>query len=91
MMRVRASSGKCQLKWTKAGIMGRAGRKRKDGKREPNGRLQRVSGFDKGSDWVQAQRARYGEHYSTALGRAYAAGLLGEESEAICSWWPARW
>ena len=63
--------------------MGRAGRKRKQGKREPNGRIQRDSySFDKGSEWVQSRRARFGEHYSTALGRAYAAGLLGEEAEA---------
>ncbi len=66
--------------------MGRRGRKRQPGKRERNGRLQRgsylVVGFDKGSDWVQAQRERFGEHYGSAIGRAFASGLLGEDMEA---------
>ncbi len=63
-------------------MSGRSGRKRKQGPREPNGRIKRdnyaLPSFDRGSDWVQARRARFGEHYSTALGRAFAAGLLGE-------------
>lgn len=66
--------------------MAKAGRKRKQGRREPNGRLKRDSypapSYDRGSDWVQAQRARFGEHYSTALGRAYSARLLGDGAEA---------
>jgi len=66
--------------------MAKRGRPRKQGKRTESGRLKRnnypVPVYDKGSDWVQSMRARFGEHYSTALGRAYATGLLGEGTEA---------
>lgn len=59
------------------------GRPRKAGKRERNGRLQRdASQFDRGSEWVQKMRDRYGEHYSSPIGRLYASGLLGEEEIA---------
>lgn len=37
--------------------------------------------FDRGSDWVQAQRVRYDTHYNTALGRAYVSGLLGDNEQ----------
>lgn len=57
--------------------MAKAGRKRKQGARYPSGKLRPA--YDKGSDWVQGQHEKYGTHYSTALGRAYAAGLLGDE------------
>jgi hypothetical protein len=64
-----------------------AGRKRKQGKRTQSGRLSRSkveleARFDRGSEWVQAQRAKYGEAYNSALGRAFASGLLGEGNEA---------
>ncbi|WP_260927396.1 hypothetical protein [Novosphingobium sp. 9] len=64
--------------------MGRKGRPSKAGKREKNGRRQRSSAgfelaYDKGSEWVQARRAKYGTHYNTALGRAFAAGLLADD------------
>ena len=65
--------------------MARAGRKRKNvAKREKNGRASRagLDRFDKGTEWVQQQRARFGEYYSSAIGRAFAAGLLGEGNEA---------
>lgn len=69
--------------------MGKAkcGRKRKDGKRTSGGRLSRSAEsiearYDRGSEWVQIMRAKYGESYNSALGRAYAAGLLGEGVEA---------
>jgi len=62
--------------------MGRKGRPRKEGKRHPNGKLVHVERYDHGSDWVQAQVAKYGTHYNTPLGRAYAAGLLGDEALA---------
>jgi hypothetical protein len=61
-----------------------AGRKRKAGDRHRCGKLKRqpnAPGFDKGSDWVQERRARFGVHYCTALGRAYAAGLLGDNAD----------
>lgn len=67
--------------------MAKAGRKRRqDVTRTRSGRISRAGqpdrSFDRGSDWVQAQRSRFGEHYCTALGRAYAAGLLGDEQQA---------
>lgn len=65
--------------------MARRGRPGKTGKRERNGRLQRDSNapanFIRPSEWVQSRKDRFGEHYSSALGRAYAAGLLGEGVE----------
>lgn len=67
--------------------MARPGRKRKQGvKRTPTGRIsragQRDHSFDRGSEWVQSMRAKYGEHYNSALGRAFVHGLLGEGQEA---------
>lgn len=63
--------------------MARRGRKLTPGKRYPGGKRKPAPiAYDRGSEWVQAQRARYGEHYSSALGRAYAAGLLGEGNDA---------
>ncbi|CDO37132.1 hypothetical protein [Novosphingobium sp. KN65.2] len=63
--------------------MGRKGRPAKAGGRTKGGRLKRDSyampAFDKGSEWVQSMREKYQTHYNTALGRAYAAGLLGED------------
>lgn len=61
--------------------MARRGRPSKAGKRHPNGRRVHEAGFDKGSEWVQARREKYQTHYSTALGRAYAAGLLAEDAD----------
>lgn len=58
------------------------GRKRKQGKRTPAGQLSRAGQRAKPSDWVQAQQDRFGNHYGSALGRAYASGLLGEGNEA---------
>lgn len=57
------------------------GRKRKAGKRTPSGQLSRAGRStlpNRPSEWVQARRAMFGSHYNTALGRAYASGLLGE-------------
>jgi len=61
--------------------MGRKGRPQKPGKRK-SGRPVVDRSFDRGSEWVQRQRDRYGEHYGSAIGRAYAAGLLGDGSQA---------
>lgn len=64
--------------------MARKGRPRKsNAKRHPNGRLVHEISIVKGSEWVQAQQAKYQTHYSTALGRAYAAGKLGEDESAL--------
>lgn len=59
------------------------GRPRKAGKRHPNGKLVHVERFDRGSEWVQAQQAKYQTYYNTALGRAYAGKLLGPEDVAL--------
>ena len=60
--------------------MGKAGRKRKAGPRTASGRL--IVLFDKGTDHVQAAKARYGDHYSSAIGRAFVSGLLGADDQA---------
>lgn len=60
------------------------GRKRKQGKREKNGRLSRVGEprYDKGTERAQAMQALYGPDGADAIGRAFRAGLLGSGSEA---------
>lgn len=57
------------------------GRPRKPGKRYKSGDLKPV--YDKGSERIAAASARFGTHYSSALGRAYAAGLLGDGDRAF--------
>ena len=61
--------------------MARRGRPSKAGKRHPNGRRVHEPSFDKGSEWVQARREKYQTHYNTALGRAFAAGLLADDAD----------
>lgn len=63
--------------------MARAGRKRKQGKRTKAGQLSRVGQprYDKGSEWVQAMRDRFGEHYNSPIGRAFASGLLDDPAD----------
>lgn len=55
----------------------RAGRKRKDGARYKGGKLRPV--WDRGNPRVEVMRAKFGEHYSTGLGRAFATGLLDRD------------
>lgn len=66
--------------------MGRKGRKASPGKRTKSGRLYRDNYptpiYDRGSDWVQARKAKFGDHYSTAIGRAFVTGLLGDGDQA---------
>jgi hypothetical protein len=62
--------------------MGRKGRPQKPGKRTKGNRPEPDRSFDRGTDRVQAMRARWGEHYNTALGRAFVSGLLGEGQQA---------
>lgn len=66
--------------------MGRRGRPRKAGRRTKGDRLARDNYAEPDrippSEWVKAQYARFGQDYCWALGRAYAAGLLGEGVEA---------
>lgn len=63
-----------------------AGRKRKVGKRTKSGRLSRAKVppvlYDRGTEAAQAVRAIYGTDCTDAIGRAYRAGLLGDEQEA---------
>ena len=66
-------------------MMAKAGRKRKPGKRTQSNRPSRagaITWLDRGSDWVQAMVAKFGQDYNSALGRAYAAGLLGDDDRA---------
>lgn len=66
--------------------MAKRGRKRKQGRREPSGRIQRKSVLqvapDRGTDAMQAKAAMYGSHGTDAIGRAYMAGLLGQIDSA---------
>jgi len=64
--------------------MAKAGRKRKQGKRERNGRLSRVGEerIVKGNDRAQLMQELYGQDGSDAIGRAYRMGLLGQGTEA---------
>ncbi|MCB4862340.1 hypothetical protein K7W03_22370 [Sphingobium sp. PNB] len=65
--------------------MARAGRKRKQGKREANGRLSRQGEvrFDTGTARAKLKFEQYGTDGADAIGRAYQAGLLGENGDAI--------
>ena len=60
--------------------MAKPGRKRKQGKRTPSGRLSRAGvppvTFDRGTDRAQAMQVLYGPDGADAIGRAYRAGLL---------------
>jgi len=64
--------------------MAKAGRKRKQGKRERNGRISRVGEerIVKGNDRAQLMQELYGQDGSDAIGRAYRMGLLGQGTEA---------
>lgn len=66
--------------------MARKGRKLKQGKRTASGRLARDNYptpiYDRGSERVQAMREQFGTDYNTAIGRAYASGLLGQGDQA---------
>lgn len=64
--------------------MAAKGRKRKAGLRTKSGRLSRSAEatWDRGTERTQAMREKFGEYHNTALGRAYAMGLLGEGNEA---------
>lgn len=67
--------------------MGRPGRKRKQGKRTEGNRLVRdnyaLPAYDHGTERAQDRKRRFGTHGTSALGRAYASGLLGEQDIAL--------
>lgn len=78
--------------------MGRKGRPRNAGKRRyPNGRIKKPPPDPnaepsriKGNDRIEAMREKWGTFYNSALGRAYASGLLGEGQEALGRYQAAR-
>lgn len=57
------------------------GRKRKAGARTKSGQLSRAK-IDTGNDVVAKKSALYGENHSDAIGRAFANGLLGDDTAA---------
>jgi hypothetical protein len=63
------------------------GRKRKQAKREPNGKPSRKGQvrmqFDHGTARAKLKFDQYGTDGADAIGRAYQAGLLGENADAI--------
>lgn len=61
--------------------MARRGRPKKQGERHKCGKLRSVR--DNGTERIHEMRNRYGIHYNSALGRAYAAGLLGDRAEDL--------
>lgn len=67
--------------------MARAGRKRKSGRREQNGRLSRKDAprvtFDAGTDRARIKIAMYGTDGTDAIGRARVHDLLGDQADAV--------
>jgi len=67
--------------------MARKGRKRKNVAREPNGRPSRKGQvriqFDHGTERARMKFEQYGTDGADAIGRAYQAGLLGDNADAI--------
>jgi hypothetical protein len=67
--------------------MARAGRKRKNVNREPNGRRSRKGEmrvtFDQGTSRAQLKMGQYGTQGADPIGRAWAMGLLGEDADAL--------
>jgi hypothetical protein len=60
------------------------GRPRKNGRREPNGRLARAEpSIIRGNERAQARLALYGQDGIDAIGRAYTRGLLGSEAKQL--------
>lgn len=61
------------------------GRKRKNGKREKNGRISRAGlpRYDSGTDRAREKLSVYGTDGSDAIGRAFRAGLLGEDGAIL--------
>ena len=62
--------------------MAKAGRKMKSGKRTKTGRLSRagISPIDRGTERTQAMRARFGDHYQTALVSIFRGRCRFEEA-----------
>lgn len=63
--------------------MGKAGRPRKAGRRDKSGKLRPIIMPDKGNDKAAAKKDRYGTDGWDAIGRAYRAGLLGDDGQVM--------
>lgn len=63
--------------------MPRAGRKSKPGKRHPCGKRLPDPRIVRGNDRAEERKRLFGNHATTALGRAYAAGMLGDEADSL--------
>lgn len=59
------------------------GRPRKAGKRDSKGKLRPTRLRDNGNDKAATKKDRYGTDGWDAVGRAYRAGLLGENGQAL--------
>ena len=70
--------------------MAKAGRKRKQGKRYPGGKRVPDLRVIKGNDRAEERKQDYGTHATTALGRAYVKGLLGDGVEAEARYTAAK-
>ncbi|MGR4893356.1 hypothetical protein ACIPPQ_20215 [Sphingopyxis sp. LARHCG72] len=63
--------------------MARAGRKRKEGRRDAKGKLRPIIMPDRGNDRTAAKREAFGTDGGDAIGRAYRSGLLGENGQRL--------
>lgn len=63
--------------------MARAGRKRKEGKRDAKGKLRPINMPDGGNDKAKAKKKLFGTDGWDAVGRAYRTGLLGDDGQAL--------
>ena len=63
--------------------MARAGRKRKEGRRDEKGKLRPIIMPDRGNERTAAKREKFGTDGADAIGRAYRAGLLGEDGQIL--------
>lgn len=59
------------------------GRPRKQGRRDDKGKLRPINMPDRGNDRTAAKREKFGTDGCDAIGRAYRAGLLGEDGQAL--------
>lgn len=63
--------------------MAKAGRKRKEGRRDAKGKLRPINMPDRGNDRTAAKREKFGTDGGDAIGRAYRSGLLGEDGQRL--------
>jgi hypothetical protein len=63
--------------------MARAGRKRKEGRRDDKGKLRPIIMPDRGNERTAAKRETFGTDGGDAIGRAYRSGLLGEDGQRL--------